>query len=66
MGADGEVVATEGEGEIRERINLVTFDAVLSSKSLFGTDFFVPVGELALLLRSSGKSMSHLQKFGHS
>ena len=41
VGADGEVVAAQGEGQVRQRVTLVTLDRVLSSEALGGTDLLV-------------------------
>lgn len=46
MGTDGEVVATEGEGEVGKRVALVTLNSVLSSEGLLGTELLVPIDRL--------------------
>lgn len=43
MGANSELVATQGEGEVGQRVTLVTLDTVLASEALSGTDLLVPV-----------------------
>lgn len=43
VGANGELVTTQGEGEIGQRVTLVTLDTVLASEALGGTDLLVPV-----------------------
>lgn len=43
VGADGEVVAGEGEGHVRQRVTLLTLDGVLSGEGLLGTNLLVPV-----------------------
>jgi hypothetical protein len=45
--ADGEVVAGEREGKIREAVTLVTLNRVLSVEGLLGTNLLVPIQLLA-------------------
>lgn len=42
-GANSELVAAQGEGEVGQRVPLVTLDTVLTSEALGGTDLLVPV-----------------------
>ena len=41
VGGDGEVVAGEGEAEVRQRVTLVTLNGVLAIVALLGTDLLV-------------------------
>jgi hypothetical protein len=41
VGADGEVVAGKGEGEVREGVTLLALNAVLAVVTLLGTNLFV-------------------------
>lgn len=42
-GSDGEVVAGEGEGDIRKRVTLAAVERVLSVERFLGTDFLVAI-----------------------
>lgn len=48
VGTDSEVVATEGKGEVGKRVTLLTFDGVLSSEGLLGTNLLVPIDRLVV------------------
>lgn len=42
VGGDGEVVAGQGQGQVRQRVALVAFDGVLTVPGLRCTNFLVP------------------------
>lgn len=46
---DGEVVSTQGDGEVGKRVTLGAFDSVLTVPGFFGTDFLVPRKMLAYM-----------------
>lgn len=46
LGADGEVVAGEGEGQVREGVAGLAVDGVLAVEAFLCADFFVAVGGL--------------------
>lgn len=57
VGANGELVTTQGEGEVRQRVTLVTLDTVLTSEALGGTNLLVPVGWVSkYVTKTRGKS----------
>lgn len=42
IGANGEVVARQGESEVRQGVALLTLDCILTGERLLGTNFLVP------------------------
>lgn len=47
VGSDGEVVASQGEGEVGQTSALVTVDSVLAVPRLLGANLLVPIERLA-------------------
>lgn len=64
VGANSELVTTQGEGEVGQRVTLVALDTVLTSEALSGTDLLVPVEWVSEEVTKTREKIN-LQQLGH-